>query len=875
MFCPPRRIVGTLCRGRTTQYRPRLERLEPRLPPGDILSGSLFMSALAISLTSPNEFPGHDRPRKVQEIGDEVNTGAAPRRAMRCKDVSAPAVIELIEGDPVQRTTPASPAEKPAMPERFETLSAAPTSHPVSAQTLLITSPGAQALGAAHPAFSGADLATRMVAIGRPRAPTTADEAHKSKTFDNYGKLPLTFEANHGQTDSRVDFIARTGDGTVFLTPTAAVFAKTTPEDDGLLPTQDWRSLRSPPLPSENSGAGVAVHMQLVGANPNAAPLAQERRPGIVNYFIGNDPSHWHGNIPTFARVEYKDVYPGIDIVYHGNNGRLEYDFVVSPGADPTRIRMAFSGSDQVAVDTSGDLILTTGVQTLRQHKPVVYQEKGGARHEVVGGFQLRGAEVGFTLGDYDRSRHLIIDPVVRYSTYMGGTGDDRAWSVAVDANGSAYLAGATASVNFPTTPGAFQLTFGGGAWDACVTKLSADGTSLVYSTYLGGQGAEYNPLGAGGTWLAVDHGGNAFVTGATKSTDFPITPGAFQQKLAGDFDAYVTQLDPTGSVLVYSTYIGGTGRDETQTIALGSDGDVYVAGYTESTNFPTQTGAFQKNFGGGADAFVVQVGPGGTALKYATYLGGTGIDSATALAIDPRGNAYVAGETTSSNYPTTPGAFQTYSGGPWDGFVTKLSPRGSALAYSTCLGGAGYDAAFGIAIDAKGDAFVTGITRSTNFPTTPGVFQATYGGGGDAFVTELAAGGGSLVYSTYLGGEDAENDGGITGPVAVNAAGVAFVGGSTSSANFPVTPDAIQPQYGGETDSMLAIIAPGATALLYSTYLGGSNEDIGFSIALSGLGNIYVTGRTESTNFPITAGAFQGTNAGGRDVFVTKFTRR
>jgi len=481
-------------------------------------------------------------------------------------------------------------------------------------------------------------------------------------------------------------------------------------------------------------------------------------------------------------------------------------------------------------------------------------------------------------VGMYDTIRPVVIDPVLVYSTYLGGGGTDQSVSIAVDSSANAYVTGFTFSTNFPTTPGAFQTTLGGA--DAFVTKLNATGTALVYSTYLGGSGGEE------GFSLTVDSSGNAYVTGGTSSVNFPTTPGAFQTTFhGGGVDAFVTKLNATGSALVYSTYLGANGGDEAFGIALDSARNAYVTGETNSITFPTTPGAFQTlspgSFFRNDDAFVTKINSTGTALIYSTYLGGSRADDGgRGIIVDPSGNAYVTGFTFSTNFPTKGAgfslAFQRTLGGGADTFVTKVNATGSALVYSTYLGGGGNDESFGIALDSARNAYVTGFTFSTNFPTTPGAFQTTLGGGADAFVTKLNFLGSALFYSTYLGGNQDENfifgfsqEGSIT----VDSSGNAYVTGDTTSLNFPTT-RAVQTTLGGSLDAFVTKLSFSGDALIFSTFLGGSVGDVGIGIALdsSNENDVYVTGRTFSGNFPTTPGAFQTTFSGGfGDAFVTK----
>ena len=696
--------------------------------------------------------------------------------------------------------------------------------------------------------------------VGCPAA--AAAEARASEV---YGKLPLHFEANRGQTHQDVRFLARGSGYSLFLTPTEAVLTLIKPES--LARKRAARGSSKPRVPV----TGTVLRMTFAGANPDPRVTGLEELPGKANYFIGNDPAKWRTGVPTYAKVHYQEVYPGIDLVYYGRQRQLEYDLVVRPGADPSAIALRVTGADKVEVDVQGDLVLHTAAGPIRQRKPFIYQEVGGVRKEIPGGYVLKGEQhVGFKVAPHDARRPLVIDPVLSYSTYLGGSGQDRSHAIAVDAAGNAYVTGGTFSPDFPTTAGAFQASFGDGIFHAFVTKLNATGSALVYSTYLGGNGAEES------YGIAVDAAGNAYVTGRTVSLDFPTTAGAFQTTYGEGQDAFVTQLDAGGSALVYSTYLGGVGYDEGNSIAVDPAGNAYVGGLTQSFNFPTTAGAFQtRGAGDTTSAFVAKLDPAGSALVYCTYLGGSGGTGGGSLAVDASGNVYVAGST-GIDFPTTAGAFQTTYGGGGDAFVAKLDPTGSALVYSTYLGGSGGDVIFGLAIDAAGNAYVTGLTDSTNLPTTMGGLQTIYGGGiDDAFVAKLDATGSVLVYSTYLGGSGADYALGI----AVDAAGNAFVTGNTNSSDFPTTATAFQATYGGGAccDAFVTQLDAAGSALVYSTYLGGSGNDGGSAIALDTLPNpnAYVTGFTNSGDFPTSAGAFQASPAGVSefvpDAFVAK----
>ena len=565
----------------------------------------------------------------------------------------------------------------------------------------------------------------------------------------------------------------------------------------------------------------------------------------------------------------YENVYPGVDLVYYGNQRQLEYDLIVAPGTDPGAISLGIEGAEHVELDPQGNLILHIAGGELRLHKPVLHQEVAGVRQEVAGRYVFRrGNQVSFEVAAYDASQPLVIDPVLVYSTYLGGSdgvggAGDLGRGIAVDAAGNAYVTGQTSSSDFPAA-NPLQPTLRGGV-DVFVAKFDPSGSNLIYSTYLGGSGGQ---IGRG---ITVDAAGNAYVTGNTASTDFP-TANPFQATFGGGrTDNFVTKLNASGSALVYSTYLGGSDFETSQGVAVDSQGNVYVAGSTQSANFPTTTAALDKTLGGTQDAFITKLNPSGSALAYSTYLGGNSSEEGIGVAVDSFGNAYVAGNTSSTDFPLAV-PFQPALAGGLDGFVTKLNAAGSALDYSTYLGGSGSDFVAGIAVDPNGSAYVTGTTRSTDFPAAnPFQPACRFGRDGciDAFVTKLNAAGSALVYSTYLGGGTGQDgsDGGAG--IAVDTAGNAYVTGGTVTSDFPVV-NPLQ-SFGGVGDAFVTTLDPvGST--LFSSYLGGSNSEEGLAIALDSAGNTYVTGFTDSTNFPTTPGAFQST-VHGEDAFVTKIS--
>jgi hypothetical protein len=671
--------------------------------------------------------------------------------------------------------------------------------------------------------------------------------------WENYGRLPLSFEANTGQTDPAVRFLSRGQGYTLFLTSAEAVLSLSGPQETAVVRMQVAGGQRAP---------------RVVGLDPLATKS---------NYLLGNDPGRWRTGVSHYARVLYADVYPGIDLVYHGNQRRLEYDFVLAPGANPQRIRLAFPGADEVTVGAQGELVLRTAQGEIVQPPPVVYQEAGAERQPVAGRYVLQGDQVGFAVGRYDRRRPLIIDPVLVYSSFLGGSGDEDIRSNAVDREGNVYVTGQTSSAAFPgVNAGSIQPAHGGFPYDAFVTKIDPTGTAIVYSTYLGGGGIEW------GFGIAVDGGGNAYVTGYTDSATFPgVNAGSIQPANAGGNDAFVTKIDPTGSAIVYSTFLGGPGTDWARGIAADGAGNAYVTGGTDSATFPgVSAGSLQPVNAGGsfpADVFVTKINPTGTAIVYSTFLGGSGSEQGFGIAADGAGNAYVTGETRSSIFPgVNAGSIQPANAGGNDGFVTKINPTGTAIVYSTFLGGSTDDASQSIAVDSAGGAYVTGETGSNAFPgVNAGSIQPFNAGGGsfpfDGFVTKINPAGGAIVYSTFLGGSG--NDTGVG--IAVDSAGNSYVTGGTDSATFPgVNAGSLQPANGGGVqDGFVTKISPMGTAIVYSTFLGGSGVDAGLGIGIDGAGNAYVAGTTTSTTFPgVNAGSFQPANGGGsEDGFVTK----
>lgn len=582
----------------------------------------------------------------------------------------------------------------------------------------------------------------------RPRLELLEDRCVPTAVSLSYDQIPLSFEPNRGQADSHVAFLTQGSGYGLSLTSDGAVLS--------LYHKSPTGESQSAALPAADT---ALVRMSLLGSNPFASVVGVDRLTGISNYLLGNNPSAWHTNIPTYARVEYQGVYPGIDLIYYGNQRQLEYDYIVAPGADPGAISMAFAGAQSISMDGEGNLLLGTAGGTVMEHAPVVYQESSGVRQVVPGRYVIDGnGHVGVAVGNYDRFRPLVIDPILGFSTYFGGGFADEGDGIAADPAGNVYVTGVQSVYTYPTPTsevfvrkydangGSVYSTYLNGGGDAFVTKLSPDGATLAYSTYLGG---EFEDQANG---IAVDSTGNAYITGNTSSTNytvstfFPILNALQPGYAGGQYDAFLTKLSTTGSP-VYSTYIGGRDYDIARGVAVDGSGSVYVAGNTFSSDFPT-VNALQPGFAGGllngpdayGDGFVLKVNSAGSALLDSTYLGGTGQDGALAVALDASGNVYVAGATNSLDFPTR-NSIQGNNAGAYDGFLTKIDADWTALDYSTYLGGQDIDKSLGVAVDAGGNAYITGKTASTNFPTV-NPSQGSNAGSSDAFVAKVVPSG-------------------------------------------------------------------------------------------------------------------------------------
>jgi len=735
-----------------------------------------------------------------------------------------------------------------------------------------------------------------MSASGGPGKPVKSassrpDAATRARVKADYARLPLSFE--QVPEGSKIKYLSRGSGYALYLSGPEAALA-----------------LRQPEGPRTNVAAPAILKMRLLNGNPDPKLAAFDELPGKSNYFIGSDPSKWRTGVLNYARVTARGVYPGVDLVYHGNQGQLEYDFEVAPGARTESIHLAFEGARSLSVNAQGDLVASVPGGEVVFHAPVSYQEENGVRRVVPSRYVVKRNRIEFRLAKYDKRRPLVIDPTLAYSTYLGGSSIDGANGIAVAPDNTAFVAGGTFSADFPTAH-PLQPNAGGPndfPQDAFVTKVSSDGATLLYSTYLGGSRTDY------GNGIAVDTFGDAYVTGFTDSGDFPVTPLVFDTLCGSDgkcgasynvpgyivFNGFVTKLNPAGSSLVYSSFIGGYQETQGNAIAIDSAHNAYITGEIGPPIEPQQNGpayyfpvkgGFQTAIAGAADAFVLKVDATASDALYSSYLGGADEDIGFGIASDSKENAYVTGLTYSSEtdkppFPITANALQSTYGGGGDAFLVKVdtTTTGSAsLVYSSYFGGSALEQASGIAVDADANAYITGTTTSTastlGFTVPVGAYQSdcaldTLGlCEGDAFVAKFNAaksGAASLVYFTYLGGTGAEAGYGI----ALDPSDNVYVTGSTVSSDFPVTSGVFQSKYaGGDADAFVAELTladKGTADLDYASYLGGSNTDIGYGIGVDISGNAYVAGQTCSNDFPV-ADAEQSAPGGNCDAFVSK----
>jgi len=638
-------------------------------------------------------------------------------------------------------------------------------------------------------------------------------------------------------------------------------------------------------LATSNVGAQLIAPAGRINATPTlASPQSIEPQGELSwhnNYFLGNDSTKWAPNCRNYTNIVYRDVWNGIDIEWYEENGKLEFDFVVQPGADPSQIRMSCEGLTGELSPTDNELKLPTSLGELRTALPQVYQiSPGGSKSEVDAKFEIENKnEFGITLANgYQKEHTLRIDPLI-YSTFLGGNDFDGGTAIANDGNDGVFITGYTQSTNFPVTPGVGQ-DFNDGSYDGFVTHLNATGTQLLYSTYLGGGSDDY----AEGI-IAADNG-DVVVAGSTFSPGFPVTQNALQTTYGGERDGFVTRINASGSQLIFSTFLGGSSNDVVFGIISDESDGYYLTGATSSPEFPTTPAAFDTSYNDSSDCFVVHLNGSGSQLIYSTFLGGGHAEGARAITSDNHGGVIVTGSTKSPDFPVTHGCFDstyndtTTSSLRDDCFITRLDSTGSHLIYSTYLGGSYSEEPYGVAGDGNGGCYIIGQTSSSDFPVTPGAYDTTINVPNyllSSFITHLDSSGASLDYSTFLGGSHGPQDYGTWGfGIMASEDGSVIVAGSTSCTDFPVTPDAFQPNNNGMDDVYLCRLNSTGSQLLYSTYLGGESGEVGFGLAKDLHGGIFVTGYTgyqSDANFPVTPGAYDTTWNGSTDCFVVHFS--
>jgi len=772
----------------------------------------------------------------------------------------------------------------------------------LSATALYLTSGARPAVRARtfRPARKGSVMLPASTAVAGVPANLVASQLLKTKapTVNAYDQLPLAFDANQGQTDSQVKYLARGRGYTLFLTSNKAVLSMSTiaasPIKDALfrrtMGFTEWAKVKRERERAADAQVAVLT-MEMMGANPAPRVLAQNRLSGVTNYYIGNDPGKWRVGVPQYGRVAYESIYPGVNLAFHGQQRQLEFDFLVTPGADASPICLQFSGAKHVSLDGSGNLVLASDAGNVMMKEPLAYQEDNGTRQPVEARFVIRNRyQVGLALGAYDHNRELVIDPSLNYATYLGGSAADEALGIALDSNGNSYITGDTNSPNFPGAGGATNS----GSVDAFVTKLKPDGSAIVYTTLVGGSGTD------SGFAIAVNGSGDAFVAGDTTSTDFPVSGNAAQSTYGGGAaDAIVFELDSTGA-RVYSTYLGGTAEDDGLGIALDSAGNSYVGGATLSPGYPGATGSL--NLGNNTtafDGFVAKINTasgGNGALVFFTYLGGSDNDLVSSITLDAPANIVVTGNTISTDFPTTAGAFQATcgtaancNGGQSDAFLTKLGSGTGALppVASTYLGGESEDVGVAVAADSSGNAYITGLTFSTFFPTQ-NPFQGTNltpQGSFTAFVTKMNSSATALTFSSFLGGSTAD----IGNSIAIDQQTPpnAYLTGTTLSSDFPAV-DAFQPALNGNSDAFVTEVDGSGASEIYSSFFGGTGDEnfespapVGGAIAVVPTdisatitaGTVYVSGITTSTSGLAKSGLQSTYGGGATDAFVAQIS--
>lgn len=671
------------------------------------------------------------------------------------------------------------------------------------------------------------------------------------------------FVENRGQFPSNVLYRADAGPASVWFTDRGLLLQLVTPADDAF--SEESASLPSNRFESTpGEYATTIIPLSFAGGNANPTITHSQSPSSFSNYFMGNDQSRWVTDVPAFDEIIYHDLYAGIDLRYYGSNNRLEYDFQISPGADPSQIRIQYAQDQELAINRQGQLVIATPLGELVENIPLIYQQDGSRRLKVSGAYRLIDSHTfGFEINsDYRRDLPLVIDPVLDYSTYVGGTANDFGRGIALSAAGHAYITGFTASADYPVI-GAYDATYNGGGtlgYDGFITKMNVGGDTIYYSTYFGGATGEDRSLA-----IALDPSGQVYVTGSTYSTDFP-TVNPFQATNAGDRDVFVLKLSAAGNSLVYSTYIGGTALDIGTDIAVNSLGQSFVTGYTASAAYDLAGTPFDNTLGGTEDAFLTRLSASGSSLVASTYFGGAGKDEAFGLTLRSGDTVYICGQTLSSDLPFKSAYDSTYGGGTATGdiFVAKFKPNLDSLRFSTFVGTVADELALDVKVDTYGNSYVCGYTFSSAFPLVSAA-DAVFAGTTEGVAFKLSPIGNALTYSTYLGGLSTD----APAAIALSTTNRAFITGNTASNNFPVV-DPVQGTFGGAQDAFVSCLDTNGNAFVYSTYLGGIGADFGYNIAVDTGLSAYVAGYTASGDFPIQS-AVQNVVAGGYDNFITK----
>jgi hypothetical protein len=706
-----------------------------------------------------------------------------------------------------------------------------------------------------------------LFSISNPADNRTEVQAiEKSQALESFSSLPLYFEKNKGQVDERVNYLLKVPQGYIYFTPEEIVFQCVESVDHG-----ETKQARKRGYTAEKQKYTTEnIRLRFLQANKQPEIIGLDENEGKVSYFRGNDPQKWVRAAPTFAKILYRDLYPNVDLVISEDQGKIKNEYRVRSGGRAGQIELSYQGIGKIKINEEGDLELHAKNGVLKEDKPFCYQVIDGEKVSVEAEYVMdEQSSLRFRVEEYRKDIELVIDPELDFSTFLGGSSSESGAGIAIDASGVVYVAGYTFSADFPKTAGVHDTVLSGRN-EIFAAKIHSSGSSLLYSTYIGGSD-EDRCYG-----MTVSLFGDVYVTGWTYSDDFPVTSGGYTTS-GGGYDVFVTAINSFGTDLVLSSHFGGLSDDIGWAIAVDSTGNAYVTGETESSNFPVTSAAYDKNYNGGIyDAFVLKLGLFGTQLTYSTFLGGLRMDYGRGIALDYLGQAVVTGTTNSSDFPTTPGAYDTSINGInaySDAFVTKINATGSALVYSTFFGGSDGDGGREVLLDGSGNVYVTGSTQSSDFPVSSNAYDTTFNspqGIYDAFLAKLNPSASTLIYSTYLGGSDYD----YGTDIGLDGWGSAFLLGATRSSDFPVTPDAYDKTHNGDNDVFLAKISPDGTALLSSTYFGGTGTEYADGMAIDSKGSAFIMGSTEGSSFPTTPGAYDiSFNGGGDDCYIAKFS--